>query len=223
LPSGAITCKSICIPDACSLLFAAQVEINGKNIFEWLLERYDVRICPEVKYECAATIRRGGVELYNSQKFNNQVAKKLVNNIDYSRCLEYLDSYCEQQKDTSGFLSLGDGERNSLALGLFLNAREAKPVIILTDDFGAIKIFDRIVAEQKFAIQMSIPDVIISLFKTDTSLAQNVIQGALQSYYHIRKNEALLHEVFRKRMHFACRDFWLQTCGANCIEYGLPS
>jgi hypothetical protein len=141
-----------------------------------------------------------------------------VTYFDYEECLRYLDYYCNQE-EISGFSALGDGEKYSIALSLYLNARFARPIILLTDDFGAINILGKIISEQKFAIQMSVPDVIISLLKTDTDFDENLITGALQTYYNIRRGQAMINEIFRKRMRTACCNAWPEKCRLNCISY----
>ena len=208
-------CRSVCVPDACSLLFSAQVELKGKEIFEWLFDRYEVYICPEVKYECFRNIQKGRVEMSNPGKFRREVSRKEVQSrIDYGECLEYLEKYCDE-KGMSEFLKLGDGEKNSVALSLYLNTQLKKPILFLVDDYDALKIIAPILNEQKFAIQKSVPDFIINLFRTDLTLNENQVKGALQSYYNIMRSAAL-HKTFKNRMKLNCRSFWVQKCGVRC-------
>ena len=137
-----------------------------------------------MKQECFETIQKKGVELDAPFAFKNKVSGKLVWNKDYSECLKYLEEYCNQ-KELSKFSKLGDGERQSLALSLHLNVSLRQPVIFLTDDFEAMDVFAKILQDQKFAIQKSIPDIIISLFQTNLNLQENKVNGALSSYYNI--------------------------------------
>ena len=209
-------CRNLCVPDACSLLFSAQVELEGKKIFDWLLDRYQIYVCPEVKYECFQNIQKSRVEIDNPQKFKREVSRNQVrSNIDYSDCLRYLEKYCDEN-EMSRFSKLGDGEKNSVALSLYLNTKFGKSIILLIDDYEAIKAIAPILEEQKFAIQKSVPDFIIHLFKTNIHLSENRVNGALQSYYNIMKR-AVLHKTSKDRMRFNCRSFWVRECGQKCI------
>jgi hypothetical protein len=145
----------------------------------------------------------------------NKVSAKLVWKKDYTECLKYLESYCSEKK-LNKFSELGDGERESLALSLHLNVSLRQPVIFLTDDFEAIDVFAKILADQKFAIQKSVPDIIINLFQTNLNLHENKINGALSSYYNIMQ-KAIMHQIFKDRMKFNCRSYWSQFCASRCI------
>jgi len=134
---------------------------------------------------------------------------------DYSECLKYLEEYC-REKELSKFSKLGDGERESLALSLHLNVSLRQPVIFLTDDFEAMDVFAKILEDQKFAIQKSVPDIIIDLFQTNLNLHENETRGALSSYYNIMQ-KAIKHRIFKDRMKFNCRSFWSQYCASRCI------
>ena len=202
------------VPDACSLLFSAQVELNGKKLFEWLLGRYEVYVCSTVKYECFDLIQKNHVTIEDPNTFKRELSKKEVRNIDYTQCLEYLQDYCVENK-LSDFSKLGDGEKNAMALGLHLSVKIDKPIIILTDDFEAEKTIVGILNEQKFAIPKSIPDIIIDLFKTDISIKENVARGALNDYFNLMK-KAIEYERFKKRMKYNCRSFWEEKCGSKC-------
>jgi hypothetical protein len=207
--------QSICVPDACSLLFSEQVELEGKAIFDWLLEQYQVYICPIVKQECFEVIQKQRVELDAPYAFKHKVSAKLVWNKDYAECLKYLDRYCTE-KELHKFSELGEGERESLALSLHLSLNLRQPVVFLTDDFEAMDVFAKILVDQKFAIQKSVPDIIINLFQTNLSLQENKINGALSSYYNIMR-KAIMHPIFRDRMKFNCRSRWSRFCASRCI------
>jgi len=205
----------LCVADACSLLFSAQIELLGKNLLEWLLELNHVHICQEVKYECFDKIQKREVKLYNPQQFKRQISKNVLDNIDFSDCLNYLKTYCDQN-GFPNFLDLGDGEKDSLALSLFLSINKKKPIIFLTDDYEAEETITPILLEQKFAIIKAVPDFMINLFQTNYGLTENQIRGVLQTYYSIRPNPLAIKKIFNRRMKFNCRSYWLEECGLKC-------
>jgi hypothetical protein len=207
--------KNICVPDACSLIFSGQIELGGKEIFEWLLERYDIYIGPQVKEECFRTINREKTELINAQKFNNHVTQRTISEIDHGRCLEYLIDFCDKN-DVSEFSKQHPGEMECLALSLYLNARLAKPIILLTDDFPAIKAFAKLIEDQKFAIQMCVPDIIISIFKTELDINENETRASLLTYYNIMK-QAMRKEIYKRRFKESCKNVWYEKCAALCV------
>ena len=207
-------CKNLYVPDTSALLFSAQVELKGKNIFEWLLDRHNVYICSEVKYECFDIIQKDRVDLYNPQKVKRYISKNEMPNRDYSDCLGYLKKYCVEN-ELRKFLKLGSGEKNSVALSLYLSIKYDKPIILLIDDYGAEKTIASLLEERKFAIVKAVPDLIINLFQTNYDLNENQVRGALQSYYNIRRY-AVVNDVFKKRMKFNCRSFWFEECGLKC-------
>jgi hypothetical protein len=206
--------KEILVPDACSLLFSAQVELRGRRIFEWLLDHYEVKVCSVVKYECFNLIQKNRVTIDDPNTFKRELSKKEVRDIDCIQCLEYLKRYCVVN-NIPEFPKIGDGEKNAIALSLYLNTKCGKTITFLTDDFDAIKTIAEILNEQKFAIHKSVPDIIIDLFKTDLTINENVARGALQTYYNLMK-KAIVHERFEKRMKYNCRSFWEENCGLNC-------
>lgn len=208
--------KNICVPDASSLLFSGQVELKGKEISEWLLERYDVYITPEVKYECFQTIQKEKVKLINTQKFKNHVSQRTVPDVEIGHCLEYLSDYCCKNK-VSEFQKQHPGEMESLALSLYLNGKFAKPITLLIDDFPAVAAFAKIIDDQKFAIQMSVPDIIISIFKTEADIDEMETAASLQTYYSIMKF-AMRHKTFKMRFNNSCRNIFFQKCAAQCIS-----
>lgn len=207
--------RNICVPDACSLLFSGQIKLGCKEVFEWLLERYDIYIGPQVKEECFRTIDKEKVELINAQKFKNHVSQRTISEIDHRRCLDYLTDYCDKN-DVSEFSKQHLGEMECLALSLYLNARLLKPVVLLTDDFPAIKAFTKIIDDQKFAIQMCVPDIIISIFKTELDINENETTASLLTYYSIMK-QAMRNKIFKRRFNESCRNVWFQKCAALCV------
>ena len=207
--------KTLCVADACSLLFSAQIELKGKNILEWLLDRNHIYIHPEVKYECFDKIQKGRVDLSDPQQFKRHISKNEFRNIDISDCLTYLEKYCDEN-GFSDFSKLGLGEKNSAALSLYLSINQKKPTILLTDDYEAEKTITPILQEQKFAIIKAVPDFIIYLFQTNYDLTENQIIGVLQSYYSIRRKPVVVRHLFDKRMKFNCRSYWIKECGLKC-------
>jgi len=207
--------RNICVPDTCSLLFSGQIELHGKEVFEWLLERYDIYIGPQVKEECFRIIDREKVDLINAQKFKNHVSQRTISEIDHGHCLEYLTDYCDKN-DVSEFSKQHPGEMECLALSLYLNARLSKPIVLLTDDFPAMKAFTKIIEDQKFAIQMCVPDIIISIFKTESDIDENKTRASLLTYYSIMK-QAMRKEIYKRRFRESCRNVWFQKCAALCI------
>lgn len=197
------------------MLFSGQIELKGKEISEWLLERYDVYVAPEVKYECFQTIQRENVELISTQKFKNHVSQRTVSDVEIKHCLEYISDYCVKNQ-VSEFQKQHPGEMESLALSLYLNGKFAKPVTLLIDDFPAVEAFAKIIDDQKFAIQMSIPDIIISIFKTKADIDDMDATASLQTYYSIMKS-AMRHKIFKKRFNESCRNVWFQKCAALCV------
>lgn len=208
--------KNICVPDACSLLFSGQVDLKGKEVSEWLLERYDVYIAPEVKYECFQTIQKEKVKLINTQKFKNHVSQKTVSDVEITHCLEYLSVYCVKNQ-VSEFQKQHPGEMESLALSLYLNGKFAKPITLLIDDFPTVEAFAKIIDDQKFAIQMSVPDIIISIFKTKADIDEMDATASLQTYYSIMKS-AMHHKIFKTRFNNSCRNICFRKCAAQCIS-----
>ena len=207
--------KNICVPDASSLLFAGQIELKGKEIFEWMLERYNFYISSEVKDECFDKIQKKRVELINTQKFKNHVSQNVVSDIDYENCWKYLVEKCCKNQE-SEFPKQHPGEMSSLALSLYLNAKFARPIVLLIDDVPAMKAFAKIIDDQKFAIQMSIPDIIISFFKSEPDLNENDTAASLQTYYNIMTG-AMRYMIFKTRFEQSCRNIWFQQCSAQCI------
>ena len=208
--------KNICVPDASSLLFSGQVELKGKEISEWLLERYEVWITPQVKYECFQTIQTEKVELISTQKFKNHVSQRTVSDVEIGHCLEYLSDYCCKNQ-LSEFQKQHKGEMESLALSLYLFGKFAKPITLLIDDFPALKAFTTIINDQKFAIQMSVPDIVISIFKTEADVDENDTNASLQTCYNIMKH-AMRHQTFRMRFNNSCRNICFKKCAAQCIS-----
>lgn len=208
--------KNICVPDACSLLFSGQVDLKGKEISEWLLERYDVYIAPEVKYECFQTIQREKVKLINTQKFKNHVSQKTVSDVEITHCLEYLSDHCVKNQ-VSEFQKQHPGEMESLALSLYLNGKFAKPITLLIDDFPTVEAFTKIIDDQKFAIQMSVPDIIISIFKTKADVDDMDATASLQTYFSIMKS-AMRYRIFKARFNNSCRNICFRKCAAQCIS-----
>lgn len=208
--------KNICVPDASSLLFSGQVELKGKEISEWLLERYDVYITPKVKHECFQTIQTEKVKLISTQKFKNHVSQRTVSDVEIGHCLEYLSDYCCKNQ-VSEFQKQHPGEMESLALSLYLNGKFAKPNTLLIDDFPAVEAFAKIINDQKFAIQMSVPDIIISIFKTEADIDEMDTAASLQTYYSIMKS-AMRHKTFKMRFKNSCRNICFQKCAAQCIS-----
>jgi len=104
----------------------------------------------------------------------------------------------------------------SLALSLYLNAKFAKPIVLLIDYFPAIEAFAKIIDDQKFAIQMSLPDVIIGFFKTEPDLNEKEPAASLQTYYNVMTG-AIRHKTFKTRFEQSCRNTWFQKCSAQCI------
>jgi len=129
--------------------------------------------------------------------------------------LSYLEKYCDK-KGFSTFSKLGLGEKNSVALSLYLSINQRKPIILLTDDYEAEKTITPILQEQKFAIIKAVPDFIIHLFQTNYGLTENQIRGVLQSYYSVRPKPVVVKNIFDKRMKFSCRSFWIKECGLKC-------
>ena len=212
-----ICCRNICVPDASSLLFSAQIELEGRTIFEWILDEFEVYINTQVKYECFQNLQKRKVVLpYFGNKFKREISKreKKTRDFEYEKCLTYLERYCNENQ-ASNFLKLGPGEKHCVALSLFINAKYDKPVTFLTDDFESIKIISPILNEYKFAIQKSIPDFLINLLKTNRVSNDNHIRGALQTYYNIMK-KAVVHNKFKKRMRFNCHSYWIKNCGLRC-------
>ncbi len=207
--------KTLCVADACSLLFSAQIELKGRNILEWLLDRNHVYIHPEVKYECFDKIQNGRVELSNPHHFKRDISRNEFRDTDIDHCLSYLEKYCDKN-GFSNFSELGDGEKNSVALSLYLSINQRKPIILLTDDLEAEKTITPILQEQKFAIIRAVPDFIIHLFQTNYGLTENDILAVLQSYYCVRPKPVVVRNTFDKRLKFSCRSFWIKECGLRC-------
>lgn len=207
--------KGICVPDACSLLFSGQIKLHNKEVLEWLIEKYDVYIGPEVKAECFRKIKTGEVKVINTQKFKNHILQRLIDETEYKHCLEYFADYCEKN-DVSEFSKQGPGEKECLALSLYVNTRLSKPVVLLTDDFPAMKAFEVIIEEQKFAVQMCVPDVIINIFKTELNVEDNETRASLLDYYSIMQ-QAYRQEMFKKRFEKSCRNVWSSKCASLCV------
>lgn len=207
--------RNICVPDTCSLLFSGQIKLHHKEVLEWLLERYEVYIGPEVKEECFRQIDTKKAEVVNPQKFKNYILQRVIQETEYRRCLQYFTDYCEKN-DVSAFSKQHPGEMECLALSLYLNMRLSKPIVLLTDDFPAIKAFSGIIEDQKFAIQMCIPDVIINIFKTELNVDENETRASLLDYYHIMK-QAVREEMFKRRFEKSCRNVWSQKCASVCV------
>jgi hypothetical protein len=207
------TDKNICVADACSLLFSAQIRLKGQSVFDWLLNKYDVYICSTVKYECLDKIQRNRVVIPDTVSFKRDLAMR-TSTLDCVECLRYLEAFCEEM-GISKFLSLDEGEKHSIALALLLSVTLKKPVSILTDDFEAVEVFNEILNEQKFGIVQSLPDFIINVFKLNPAVDENITNGALQSYYNIM-TKAILSITFKKRMRLSCRSLWFDKCGMRC-------
>lgn len=208
-------CKNICVPDASSLIFSGQVELKGKEVLEWLLERYTIYISPEVKFECFNTIRDDRPELINLQKFKNHVSQRVVLGVNYKHCLEYLTKYCCKDQMLE-FPKQHPGEIHSLALSLYLNAKLKKPIVLLIDDFPAIEAFAKTIDDQKFAIQMSLPDIIINFFKTEPDLDENETAASLQTYFSIM-TKAVHYRTFKMRFEQSCRNLLSEKCNVRCL------
>jgi len=212
-----VPCKAVLVPDACSLLFSAQVELKGKTVFERLLEQYIVHVCTTVKYECFEQIQKGRVTLDDPSEFKREISRKEYRENGIMPCLDYLDEYCKEN-GLPTFSKLGDGERIALALSLYLSASLRMPIVFLCDDFGATGPIERILAEQKFAIQKSVPDVIMDIFRTDQSVAENQANGALNTYYNVM-TRAAVHSRFKNRMKYNCRNYWEEKCAVMCSTF----
>jgi hypothetical protein len=208
-------CKNICVPDASSLIFSGQVELKGKEVLEWLLEHYTVYISPEVKVECFNRIQKDRPELINLQKFKNHVSQRVALNVNYKHCLEYLIEHCCKNQMLD-FPKQHPGEMHSLALSLYLNAKLKKPIVLLIDDFPAIQAFAKTINDQKFAIQMSVPDIIINFFKTEPDLDENETAASLQTYYNIM-TKAVHYKTFKMRFEQSCRHILFQKCSIKCL------
>lgn len=207
--------KALCVADACSLLFAAQIELEGKTILDWLLDRNNLYVHPEVKLECFTQLQTERVSLLDPDYFKRQIKSMEFNNQDVTDCLNYLDNYCKE-KSISNFSKLGVGERYCTALSLYLSVNQRKPVILLTDDYEAEQTIEEITQKLKFAITKAIPDIIIHLFQTTSDLSENQIYGVLQDYYSIRPRPILVKSIYDDRMKFNCRNYWLMNCGFKC-------
>lgn len=207
--------RNVCVPDACSLLFAGQVELKSKEVLEWLLERYDIYIPPTVKIECFNAIQRDSIELINEQKFKNHISQRTLSDRMFGHCVDYLTDYCNKF-GVSEFSEQHPGEMECLALCVYLNAQLGKPITFLTDDFAAIDSFAQFINDQKFAIQMCVPDIIINIFKTDLSVDENETSASLQTYYNIMK-QAMQHKIFKARFNQSCRTVWFQKCASMCV------
>jgi len=88
---------------------------------------------------------------------------------------------------------------------------------LLIDDFPAVKAFAKIIDDQKFAIQMSIPDIIINFFKTEADIDDMDATASLQTYYSIMKS-AMRHKIFKARFNNSCRNVYFDKCAAQCIS-----
>jgi hypothetical protein len=108
------------------------------------------------------------------------------------------------------------GEMHSLALSLHLNAKLKKPIVLLIDDFPAIQAFAKTIDDQKFAIQMSVPDVIINFFKTEPALDENETAASLQTYFNIM-TKAIHYKTFKMRVEQSCRNILFKKCGVKCL------
>jgi len=214
--SSTLQCKSICVLDTCSLLYSAQIQLKNKELFEWLLNRYQVYICSEVKYECFDKIQKGRVEVEDPERLKCEISR-LMYNANVQECLNYLDHYCSR-KNFLKFFSVQEGERRSFALALFLSLNLREPVVVLTDDFGALDAFNEILAEQKFAVAEMLPDFMINLFQTTENIEERIIHNALRSYYSIATRPDLRRTIFDERIELICRSLWTTNCGARCFS-----
>lgn len=213
--SKSFECKSVCVIDTCSLLYAAQIQLKNHKIFDWILDRYQVYICPKVKTECINNIQKGHVVLDDPENFKRIVTEHLFK-YDFQECLTYLDEYCSK-KEIFKFQKVQEGERQSLALALFLSINLREPVILLTDDLDALEVFNTILGQQKFGIAKALPDFIVTLFQSTESLEDYVAGRAFQNYYSIATRADLRKSMFGDRMKLSCRILWFQNCNLRCL------
>jgi hypothetical protein len=189
--------------------------MNGKKVFDWLLDKYQIYISPKVRIECLSQIQKVEEDFEDPAYLKSELLK-MVNNADFRECLDYLDLYCTKKKLLK-FQKVHPGERHNFALAFHLSMRLRKPVILLTDDFDALKAYDELLGELKFGIAKSLPDFIINTYQTTEELEENITTGALQDYYNLMKRVDLRKKIYDDRMKWSCRMYWLDNCFAKCF------
>ena len=208
--------KSICVVDTCSLLYAAQIQLKNVKVFDWLLEKYKVFVCPTVKFECLDNIQRNRVQLEDPARVKSEISNLNFED-DCPQCLEYIDEFCNR-KGLTKFFKVDDGERHTFALAMYLSINLKEPLVLMTEDLAALEAFNEILTEQKFGVAKSLPDFIINLFQSTESIDENGTRRAIQSYYNIATKAPLRKRIFDPRMELNCRSFWIENCANSCFS-----